>query len=205
MVGPGYIISCTYLVSKKGDVVMKRKTTKEILAESLREIAENKSVDKITIQEIVDNCEYSPATFYRHFKDKYDLIAWDYVHQTDEIIDRVGEDEYQWKNILIDFTEYFLKNKEYIQNLLRHTSGHDAFIRHFSEANTRQLIKCIIKLSGEKKLDSDMEIYASIYCYGTGQIVSKWLLDHIVCDGDHLAELLDKALPIPLRGILCGE
>lgn len=49
---------------------MNRKTTKEILADSFREIAEKKSVDKITIQEIVDNCEYSPATFYRHFKDK---------------------------------------------------------------------------------------------------------------------------------------
>ena len=61
---------------------MKRKTTKEILAESFRELAENRPVDKITIQEIVDNCDYSPATFYRHFKDKYDMIAWDYVHRT---------------------------------------------------------------------------------------------------------------------------
>ena len=58
---------------------MKRKTTKEILAESFRELAENRPVDKITIQEIVDNCDFSPATFYRHFRDKYDLIAWDYM------------------------------------------------------------------------------------------------------------------------------
>ena len=57
---------------------MKRKTTKEILAESFRELAESKSIDKITVQEIVNNCDYSTATFYRHFKDKYDLIAWDH-------------------------------------------------------------------------------------------------------------------------------
>lgn len=54
---------------------MKRKTAKEILTASFQELAEKKSVDKITIQEIVDNCGYSPATFYRNFKDKYDLIA----------------------------------------------------------------------------------------------------------------------------------
>ncbi len=48
---------------------MKRKTTKEILAESFRELAENHPVNKITIQEIVDNCGFSPATFYRHFRD----------------------------------------------------------------------------------------------------------------------------------------
>ncbi len=41
---------------------MKRKTTKEILTESFRELAENRPVDKITIKEIVDNCDYSPAS-----------------------------------------------------------------------------------------------------------------------------------------------
>lgn len=47
---------------------MKRKTTKELLTESFRELAENKPIYKITVQEIVDNCGYSPATFYRHFR-----------------------------------------------------------------------------------------------------------------------------------------
>ena len=58
---------------------MKRKTPKEILTASFQELAAKKSIDKITIQEIVDNCGYSPATFYRHFKDKYDLIAWEHT------------------------------------------------------------------------------------------------------------------------------
>ena len=49
---------------------MKRKTAKEILTASFQELAAGKSIDKITIQEIVDNCGYSPATFYRNFKDK---------------------------------------------------------------------------------------------------------------------------------------
>jgi len=43
---------------------MKRKTAKEILTESFRELAENRSIDKITVQEIVDNCDYSTATFF---------------------------------------------------------------------------------------------------------------------------------------------
>lgn len=54
---------------------MKRQTTKEILAASFREFATKKTVDKITIQDIADESGYSPATFYRHFSDKFDLIA----------------------------------------------------------------------------------------------------------------------------------
>ena len=42
---------------------MKRKTAKEILAESFRELAETVPIDKITVKDIVYNCDYSPATF----------------------------------------------------------------------------------------------------------------------------------------------
>ena len=58
---------------------MKRKTAKDILADSFRELAQKKKIDKITIKDIAANGGYSPATFYRQFKDKYDRIAWDYA------------------------------------------------------------------------------------------------------------------------------
>ena len=125
---------------------MKRKTAKELLAESFRELAEKKPVDKITIQEIVDNCDYSMATFYRHFRDKYDLIAWEYVHRTDMIMEKVGIADYTWEDTISDGMIFYTENKVYIQNLIRHTSGHDAFIRYMVEANTKHLTNCIMKL-----------------------------------------------------------
>ena len=48
---------------------MKRKTTKELLAESFLELAETKRIDKIRISDITDNCGMSQPTFYHHFKD----------------------------------------------------------------------------------------------------------------------------------------
>ena len=181
---------------------MKRMTTKEILAESFRELAETRSVDKITIQEIVDNCDYSPATFYRHFRDKYDLIAWDYVHRTTEIMNKIGIDEYEWKDTLSDAMAFYLNNKEYIQNLLKNTSGHDAFVRYMSEANIDHLTKYILKVSGQKQLDDDTAIFVRVYCSGTVQTVCEWILDNVKCEPDHLADLFEQALPPPLRGIL---
>ncbi len=81
---------------------MKRKTPKEILTASFQELAATKSIDKITIQEIVENCGYSPATFYRYFTDKYDLIAWEHTRSVAEIVDQTGADDYQWKQTLYD-------------------------------------------------------------------------------------------------------
>ena len=75
---------------------MKRKTAKEILAESFRELADEKPVDAITVREITDNCGYSTATFYRQFKDKYDLIAWEHARRVEGIMDRIGVDGFTW-------------------------------------------------------------------------------------------------------------
>lgn len=44
-----------------------QKTTKEILAESIQELAASKSVEKITIKEITQNCGMTSTTFYNHF------------------------------------------------------------------------------------------------------------------------------------------
>ena len=185
--------------------MMKRKTAKEILAESFREVAEHRPIDKITIQEIVDNCGYSPATFYRQFRDKYDLIAWDYVHRTTAIIDKVGVDAYQWKHTWVDAVKFYTENREYIQNLLKNTAGHDAFVRYLSEANIGHLIRCIQKLNGEKELDNDTLIYVRIYCSGTAMTICSWLMGEIVCDEEELAPLFEQALPTPLKPLLYKE
>jgi len=72
---------------------MKRQTTKDILVASFQELALKKPIDKITIQDIANESGYSPATFYRHFRDKFDLIAWDYSQHTKNIMNQ-GKD---WK------------------------------------------------------------------------------------------------------------
>lgn len=71
---------------------MKRLSTKEILAESFKELAETKNIDRITVKEIASNCSYSNATFYRHFKDKYDLIVWDHSRKVAEIMNNISAD-----------------------------------------------------------------------------------------------------------------
>ena len=81
---------------------MKRKTAREILAESFRELAQSKPVDKITVPNIIENCGYSKTTFYRLFKDKYDLMAWDYAQRLQAIVGQTEKEDYEWKQILWD-------------------------------------------------------------------------------------------------------
>ncbi len=123
---------------------MKRKTTKEILAESFRELSAQKAADKITIKEITDNCGYSPAAFYRQFKDKYDLIVWDYTRGAAAIMGQIGGD-FTWEQTLLAGARWFQAERSCLANLFLHTGGQDAFIRRMTEINDEALKKHIRK------------------------------------------------------------
>ena len=52
---------------------MKNDTTKQALANALKQLLQKKQITKITINDIAEACGISRMTFYYHFKDIYDL------------------------------------------------------------------------------------------------------------------------------------
>ena len=50
--------------------------TKMWIADKMREIMKHKPISKIRVTEICRAAEIERPTFYYHFKDKYDLVAW---------------------------------------------------------------------------------------------------------------------------------
>lgn len=181
---------------------MKRKTAKEILAESFRELAENKNIDKITVKDITENCGYSSATFYRHFKDKYDLIVWEHTQGVAEIMAQIGKDGYPWKQTLIDGANSFQKNKEYLENLLKHTTGHDSFIRNMTEINYNALKEHILKSDKISKLEEKTDMYVRLYCQGTVALTCDWILGRYKASPTEFAEVYENSLPEPLKQYL---
>ena len=181
---------------------MKRKTAKEILTASFQELAAVKDINKITIQEIVGNCGYSPATFYRHFKDKYDLIAWEHSRAVAEIVDQTGTDDYLWKQTLYDGARLYSENKEYLMNLLKHTSGHDSFMRYMTEINCAALEKYILSVNGNRKLTHEEMMYVKIYCHGLVGLACEWILGQINTTPEELAAVYEHSIPDPLKKYL---
>ena len=144
--------------------IMKRKTAKEILAESFIEVAQKKKIDKITVKDITENCGYSSATFYRQFKDKYDLIAWSYTQDIRNIVDKLEYTEGSWKQVLKEVAKYFDKHKDYISNLLLHTNGYDSFVNNMTQIHYERLRYLIQRVAPENRLDEMTEMYIRVYC-----------------------------------------
>ncbi len=177
---------------------MKRLTAKEILAGSFRELAQSIPVDRITVKDIIENCGYSQATFYRQFRDKYDLIVWSYTQDLDTVIDRIKGDEYSWRLALEKMAEYYHEHRKYLANLLTHTTGYDSFVFNMTGIHTKGLLKALERLAGEDRVGNDARIYAQIYCYGTVLFSCDWILGKYDMDEKELAGIYENALPEPL-------
>ena len=178
---------------------MKRKTAKEILAESFRELAETKNIDKITVKDITENCGYSPATFYRHFSDKYDLIAWNHALGIADIMNRADDIDYPWKQTTFDVAVYYFEQKEYLENLILHTEGYDSFVRYMTDINYEALKGFIIRTGGKDVIDDITDMYIRIYCLGTVSLTCEWILGKYEVTPEEMAEVYEKSLPEPLK------
>lgn len=66
--------------------------TKLMLAESLRNLMQKKTLDKIKIHEIVDACGVNRQTFYYHFQDIYALVEWMYNYDATKLVEKSAKD-----------------------------------------------------------------------------------------------------------------
>ena len=181
---------------------MKRKTAKEILAESLKELMESRPIDKITVKEITENCGYSTATFYRQCRDKYDLIAWAYSQDLEKIMDRISFDEKSWLQALSDAAEYYSDHKEYLANLLIHTSGYDSFVSNMTDINYTSFKKKILQSDRIQTLDVETEMLLNLYVIGSVRLTCEWILGKYQADTMRLAKVYEISLPEPLKQYL---
>ena len=67
--------------------------TKRALEASLKNLLLKKPLDKITINDITEDCGINRMTFYYHFKDIYDLIEWCCVEDAKKALE--GKKTYQ--------------------------------------------------------------------------------------------------------------
>ena len=181
---------------------MKRKTTKELLAESFREVAEYKSIDKITVRDITENCGYSPATFYRQFKDKYDLIAWDYTRELKAILSGMDGSKAGWHHALMRAAAFFEERKTYLANLFLHTGGMESFLAYMQEVNYQSLKDIAEAASGEEPMDALTEQYLRLYVLGAAQFTCEWILGKHEATAEELATVYERTFPAPLQRYL---
>ncbi len=101
--------------------------TKLMLCNSLKEIMKHKPFSKITVSELIKDCNLNRKTFYYHFEDIYDLLKWmleqeafQVVAQFDLLVD--------YKDVF-DFVINYVEENAYFLNCIYDSIGRDELKR----------------------------------------------------------------------------
>ena len=90
--------------------------TKYALAQSLRKLLKERPLDKITVKDLVEDCGVNRQTFYYHFQDIYDLIAWSLNTEMNEILKNNNAMHSDLKTKFLLVFRYFEDNRQIILN-----------------------------------------------------------------------------------------
>lgn len=178
--------------------MIERPTTKQLLAASLIELARKKSVDKISVKEIVTNCGMTTTTFYNHFADKYVLLASIYNKEIEPAFSQLGN-KISWRDALRIFCTTLSDRQSFFLNALKNTSGQTSF-RYATNNYAIDLLRERLRILGkEDELPIEIDFFAKYYMRSISEMIQDWFIGGQKIPLDNFIELLVLAMPEPVK------
>ena len=123
--------------------------TKQAICNSLKEIMRQKPFSKITVSEIIADCNVNRKTFYYHFEDIYDLLKWILEEEAIEVVKKF--------DLLVDYQEAlsfvidYVEANKHIINCAYDSLGREG-MKHFLYADFAGIVWMLIE-GFEEQLD----------------------------------------------------
>ncbi len=166
---------------------------KRVLASTLKEMAEKKSLSKITINDLTQACDVSRQTFYNNFKDIYDLVEWIYLKEVVTPIER-GKIYDKWQDALTSIFQYISENHVFVLNTYR------SFGKEFLEKVLRQEIELFLSNQVFKKIEvtkeeaKQVEFSYSFYTYALVGVGLDWIEKQMPESVEELVERIERVM-----------
>jgi AcrR family transcriptional regulator len=147
--------------------------TDRILGDSIESLLQSTSIDNITVQDIIENCGVNRSTFYRHFKDKYDLMTWVYKNQVDTFVEETRDLSRAYE-LASRSLEYIHSRQNYFSHVVFY-GAQNSFQEFFFEYTAENTMKALQRSLGTLDL-SEQEIFSiRLFVAGSTYLVMDWI------------------------------
>lgn len=175
-----------------------RDKTKYKLAASIKECMKSIPVDKITVKDIVEGCGLTRQTFYRNFKDKYDLINWYFDKLVLESFDQIGMGHTVGESLEQKF-EFIQDEKAFFTEAFR-SDDYNSVKEHDFEL-ILQFYKDLFARKTSQPMGEELDFLLEMYCRGSVYMTEKWILGGMKDSPKQMADKLVEAMPPKLETV----
>jgi len=169
--------------------------TKLWIAEAMKQLLVKKPLDKIFVTEICRKAEIERPTFYYHFQDKYDLMAWIFfqsAYDTDILsVESAAESMNRMRS------EYIFYKRAYEDNSQSPMWSYmlEYFVKRYTD---------LAREKAGTELDAQTKFGIRLYCYGTLGMTREWLLKDNITPAQTVVEMMFRSMPERLRELYFG-
>lgn len=167
--------------------------TKLWIANTMKKLLSRKPIDKIRVTEICKEAEIERPTFYYHFQDKYDLMAWmicQSAYDTDILdLDSAARALDQMKKDIIFYKRAYEDNSQ------------APMWQYMLEYFVTRYTQLAISITNNDILDPGIKYSIRLYCYGTLGMTREWVLDDNITPARTAAAMMYDAMPESLKNI----
>lgn len=150
------------------------KLTKKIIKSSFMELLKTRSLDKVTVKDIVENCEINRNTFYYYYSDIYDLLEHVFQEETEKVIMEEKPCNTFYEEYLRCAT-LILGYKEAIIHI--YNSKSREVLEKYIETITRYLVKRFVQeaAQGYTVTEKNLEYICDFYSFSIIGTTLNWL------------------------------
>lgn len=178
--------------------------TKKALAASLKKFMKQKPLSKITVSQLISDCNVNRKTFYYHFEDIYDLLKWTLEEEAIEVVKQY--------DLLVDYQEVitfvmdYVEENQHILNCAYDSLGREG-MKRFLYADFIGILSTLIEgIEQQENIHADAEFkqfLCEFYTEALSGTLISWFHDSKGRDRDKTIQdillILRASLPNVLR------
>ncbi|MBR3017283.1 MAG: TetR family transcriptional regulator [Clostridia bacterium] len=167
------------------------------IADTMNRLLQHKSIEDIRVTEICREAEIERPTFYYHFRDKYELMAWMFCRKalgTDIL--SVESAAKSMNGMRQDFIFYKRAYEDHSQNPMW-----SYMVEYFVERYARLAKEKL----GTEALDPRLQYCIRLYCHGAVGMTREWLLKDNITPAETVVRLMFDAMPEAMRRVCFSD
>ena len=163
--------------------------TKRALEASLKKLLLQKPLNKITVNDITEDCGINRMTFYYHFKDIYDLVEWSCLEDASRALQQKKTHD-TWEEGFIQIFHAVRENKPLVMNVYRCVSRER--VEQYLVSLTDGLIRGVVEedAAGMSVREEDKAFIAQVYSYVFVGIMLEWVAGDMKAEPEPLVRRL---------------
>ena len=170
--------------------------TKLWIADAMKRLLVKKPLEKIFVTDICKEAGIERPTFYYHFKDKYDLMAWIFCQQAMQTDVLSVESASKAMNSMREEYIFFKRAFEDNSQSPMWAYMHGYFVKRYTDIATGK--------TGDA-LDAQTRFSIRLYCYGTIGMTKEWLMDDNITPAETVVGMMFASMPESLQRVFFAE